>query len=216
MPDVWQTPMLEAFVPTPVLVLLAFEQWNDVLKLPPPNPSLALTNAVWHFSRGMAQANLGKTEAAAEEQLAWQRIVAGIPADQMYDMLNTTGAVFKVHQNLLFGAIAQSRHDDKGAIEFFKHAVAAEEALGYNEPPSWFPPIRPMLGRLLLANRQLAEAEAVFRADLEKNPRDARALAGLRDCLSAQGHAYEAEQIDQQYQAVWKVAKPRGGKTARR
>jgi hypothetical protein len=58
----------------------------------------------------------------------------------------------------------------------------------------------------LLATGHPTEAEKVFRDDLERNPRDARALAGLRDCLNAQGRKYEADQIDQQFQASWKVA----------
>ena len=85
-------------------------------------------------------------------------------------------------------------------------AVAAEDALNYSEPPSWFPTVRPSLGRVLLAERQLEEAEKIFRADLERSPRDGRALAGLRDTLKAQGRDYEAAQLDQQYRAAWKTA----------
>jgi thioredoxin-like negative regulator of GroEL len=62
-----------------------------------------------------------------------------------------------------------------------------------------------MLGLELMAGKQLPEAEKVFRTDLQKNPRDARALAGLRDCLTAQNRTYEAEQIDQQFREAWKV-----------
>jgi tetratricopeptide (TPR) repeat protein len=204
-PAVKEMPMLEGFLPTPVIVLLAFERWNDILKLPPPDSSLLVTTAVWHFARGVAQANLGKTELAAEEQLAWQSAAAQIPPETMYDDLNKTGAVFKVHQNFLLGTIAWSRQDQKSAIDFFNHAVAAEDALNYTEPPSWYPPMRPALGRLLLSANQLAEAEKVFRADLEKNPRDGRALAGLRDCLSAAGLKYEADLIDRQFRAAWDV-----------
>ena len=116
----------------------------------------------------------------------------------MYDDLNQTGAVFKIHENLLAAAIARSRHDDKAAIDFLTQAVAAEDALNYSEPPPWYPPVRPTLGRVLLATNQHAEAEKVFRADLEKNPRNGRALSGLRDCLKAQNRKYEADQIDQQ------------------
>jgi hypothetical protein len=32
------------------------------------------------------------------------------------------------------------------------------------------------------------------------------ALVELRDCLNAQGRKYEAEQIDKQFRAAWKVA----------
>jgi tetratricopeptide (TPR) repeat protein len=199
-------PMLEGFMPTPMLVLLAFERWDEVLKLPTPDSSLSITNAVWHFARGMALANLGKTAEAEKEQLAWQETVAKIPPETMYDQLNKTGAVFKVHENLLLGAIARGRHDDKAAIDSLTQAVAAEDALNYSEPPPWYPPVRPMLGRVLLASNQLAEAEKVFRADLEKNPRDGRALSGLRDALKAQDRQYEADQIDRQFRAVWKFA----------
>ncbi len=197
-------PMLEGFMPTPILVLLAFERWADILKLPTPDSSLSITNAVWHFARGMAFANLGKTAEAEKERLAWQETVAKIPLETMYDQLNKTGAVFKVHENLLVGAIVRSRHDDKAAVDSLTQAVAAEDALNYSEPPPWYPPVRPMLGRVLLANKQPAEAEKVFRADLEKNPRDGRALFGLRDCLKAQDRQYEADQIDRQFHNAWK------------
>jgi tetratricopeptide (TPR) repeat protein len=204
-PGVQEMPMLEGFLPTPYLVLIAFEHWNDILKLPPPDPSLLLTTSVWRFARGMAQAKLGKTELAAEEQLAWQALVAQISPDEMYDEQNKRGPVLKVHQNLLLGSIAQSRQDLKSAVEFMNLAIAAEDALSFSEPPAWYPPIRPLLGRLLLTMNQLPEAEKIFRTDLEKNPRNGRSLAGLRDCLKAQKRDYESAQIDQQYRAAWNV-----------
>jgi tetratricopeptide (TPR) repeat protein len=205
-PGVKAIPMLEGFMPTPILVLLAFEKWPDILKLPQPESSLGLTTAVWHSARGIAFANLGKTAEAESEQKAFRDLVAKLPADEMYDMLNSRGAVFKIHDNILAGVIAHSRHDDNAAVDLLKQAVASEDALSYSEPPAWYPPVRPMLGRLLLANNQAADAEKVFREDLERNPRDARALGGLRDALKAQSRNYEADEIDQQFRATWKVA----------
>jgi tetratricopeptide (TPR) repeat protein len=201
-----EMPPLEGFLPTPVLVLFAFERWDDILKLPAPDSSLLITNAVWRFARGVAYANLGKTDLASQEQSAWQRIVAQIPPDTMYDEQNKTGAVFKVHENLLSAALARSRHDDQAAIESLRQAVSAEDALNYFEPPAWYPTVRPMLGRALLDAKLADQAEKVFREDLERNPRNGRALAGLRDCLQAQGRKYDADQIDKQFRAAWKVA----------
>jgi tetratricopeptide (TPR) repeat protein len=205
-PGVKAMPMLEGFLPTPIVVLFAFERWDDLLKLPAPDSSFLITNAVWHSLRGVAFANTGKTAEAEKEQGAFRELTAKIPPDTMYDMLNKTGAVFKVHDHLLAGMLARSRHDDKGAIDSLTQAVAAEDALNYSEPPPWYPPVRPMLGHVLLEAKQLPEAEKVFRADLDRNPRDGRALSGLRDCLNAQGRKYEADQIDQQFRAAWKVA----------
>ena len=205
-PGVKAMPMLEGFLPTPIVVLFAFERWNDLLKLPAPDVSFVTTNAVWHSLRGIAFANTGKTAEAEKEQKQFHEVADKIPPEQMYDMLNNVGAVFKIHENLLAAEIDRSRHDDKAAIDLLKQSVAAEDALNYSEPPPWYPPVRPILGRVLLEDKDFAEAEKVFRADLEKHPRNARALAGLRDCLNAQGRKYEADQIDQQFRAAWKVA----------
>ena len=205
-PGVKDMPDLEGFLPTPIIVFHAFERWNDLVKLPQPDPAFQITTAVWHSLRGIAFANLDRTVDAEKEQSAFRDLTAKVPADKMYDPLNTTGAVFKIHEHLLAGAIAQSRHDSKTAIDQFSQAVVAEDALNYSEPPAWYPPVRPTLGRCLLANNRPAEAEKVFRTDLGKNPRDGRALAGLRDALTAQDRAYEAEQIDEQLRATWKVA----------
>ncbi|MBV9617862.1 MAG: hypothetical protein JO201_01500 [Verrucomicrobia bacterium] len=199
-------PMLEGFVPTPILVLLGFERWTDILKFPQPESSFLMTNAIWHSARGIAFANLGKTSDAENEQKAFRDLVGKIPPDDMYDMQNTRGAVFKIHENVLAAAIAHSRHDDGAAIDSYKQAVVGEDALSYSEPPAWYPPVRPTLGRLLLTINRAAEAEKVFRDDIDKKPRDARALSGLRDSLKAQGRDYEADQIDQQFKSAWKVA----------
>lgn len=212
-PGVKMMPDLEGFMPTPMIVLAAFERWNDLLKLPAPDASLTTTNAVWHSLRGIAFANTGKPAEAEQEQKQFRDAVAKIFPEKMYDQLNTVSAVFKIHENVLAGAIAHSRHDENAAIDSYKQAIAAEDALNYSEPPAWYPPVRPTLGRLLLATNRAADAEKVFRDDLDKKPRDARALSGLRDSLKAQGRDYEAEQVDEQFKSAWKVADAKGTST---
>jgi tetratricopeptide (TPR) repeat protein len=199
-------PDLEVFLPTPAIVLFTFERWNDILKLPRSDPAFSLTNAVWHSFRGMAFANLGKTDAAEKEQKAFRDAVAKLPPKGMYGgTLNTAAAVFKVHDSLLTAAVAKSRHDDKAALDALRQAVAAQDALNYDEPPEWYPPLRPLLGRALLEAKQFAEAEKVFRAALDRDPRYPRALAGLRDSLKAQGRNYEAELVEQQIRDAAKL-----------
>jgi hypothetical protein len=205
-PGVKQMPDLEGFLPTPILVLHAFERWNDLVKVPAPNPEFKITTAVYHALRGVAYSNLGRTAEAEKEQAAFREMSANIPAETMYDSLNKTADVFKIHEHVLAGAIAKSRNNLKAAIDRLTQAVAAEDALNYSEPPAWYPPVRPTLGRVLLADNQATEAEKVFRGDLDKNPRDPRSLAGLRDALKAQNRPYESDEIDRQFRAAWKVA----------
>src|SRR5438445_13865478 len=112
--------------------------------------SFATTKAVWHSLRRVAFANAGKTAEAEQEQKQFREVAGKIPPEQMYDMLNNVGAVFKIHENLLAAEIDRSRHDDKAAIDLLKQSVAAEDALNYSEPPHWYPPVRPMRGPVWL------------------------------------------------------------------
>ena len=42
-PGVKDMPMLEGFIPTPIVVLLAFDRWNDIMKLKAPDPAMKST-----------------------------------------------------------------------------------------------------------------------------------------------------------------------------
>ena len=169
---------LEGFMPTPTMVSLAFGKWDDILKSPKPDPSMLNTAAIGQYARGIAFANLGRVVEAEREATAARETVAKISPEANFDPLNKALAVLKVPENLLNAHIARSRNDLFGAIESFTQAVAAEDALNYSEPPPWYPPVRPALGTVLLENKQFEEAEKIFRADLDRNPRDGRALAG--------------------------------------
>src|ERR1043166_5003935 len=96
-PAVKAMPMLEGFMPTPLVVLFAFERWDDLLKTKAPDPSFLETTPVWHSLRGHALAHLGRTAEAEKEYDAFRDVAGKIPPDQMYDELNMVGAVMKVH-----------------------------------------------------------------------------------------------------------------------
>jgi hypothetical protein len=57
----------------------------------------------------------------------------------------------------------------------------------YDEPPTWYYPIRESLGGELLLAGKPADAERVFREDLAKMARNARSLFGLQAALVKQG-----------------------------
>jgi tetratricopeptide (TPR) repeat protein len=198
-PHVKEMSMLEGFLPTPLFVLVAFEKWSEILKVAPPDSSLVYATANWHFARAMA---LGATSNAAEAQQESKLFfaeLAKLPQDASFDPLNSVVNIARVQESLLAATIRRGEHqEEKEVIEGLQHAVAAEDILNYSEPPSWYPPVRPILGRILLEEHHASEAEKVFREALEKSPRYRRALAGLRDSLKAQNRSYEAEQIEQQ------------------
>jgi tetratricopeptide (TPR) repeat protein len=205
-PFVHEMPMIEAFVPQQYYVALRFGRWDDLLALPPPPESLKLTTIIWHFARATSFSAKGDLDKARMEQKVFLEGVAGVPPDTPVGTLNTAGQFFAVARPLLEGRLAAAAGDRATAVEHYKAAVAAEDALAYDEPPTWFYPVRETLGAELLANAQPVEAERVFREDLQYNPLNGRSLFGLWKSLDAQEKHAAADQVRRQFQRVWSVA----------
>jgi Flp pilus assembly protein TadD len=66
--------------------------------------------------------------------------------------------------------------------------------------------MRQSLGMALLADRQFAEAERVYREDLERFPRNGWSLFGLAESLERQGRSAEARRVRAIFDAAWKDA----------
>jgi tetratricopeptide (TPR) repeat protein len=204
-PHVKQMPMLEGFMPTPILVLVRFRRWEEILKSSEPDRAMPVTNALWHYARGMAYAATGKTEAAEAELKTFAAAAKAIRAETPFG-LNNTGSVLPIAENVLSARIALARNDKRAAIELLRKAVVAEDALNYDEPPGWDAPVRESLGGALLLNGDYEEAEKVFRADLEKHPRSGRSLFGLSESLKAQGKEPASRMVQREFESAWKNA----------
>ena len=208
-PYLKEMPFFESFLPTGTLIAARFGRWDDVLKTPEPATSTPVTNALWHWARGMALARTGKT---AEAEAAFKTYLAksqAIPAETGYGQ-NKARDVLKIGEHFLNARLASARGDRRGAVEHLRRAVAAEDALAYDEPPGWYHPLsRESLGGALLLDKQYAEAEAVFREDLRRNRRNGRSLFGLAESLRAQGKAREAELVTREFERAWKNADTR-------
>ena len=107
---------------------------------------------------------------------------------------------------MLDARIAWARASHEESIRLWTRAVAAADALPYDEPPVFFYPVRESLGAALLLSGKAQEAERVFREDLVKHPRNPRSLFGLRDSLVKQNKAGDAEWVNREFDAAWKDA----------
>ena len=88
-------------------------------------------------------------------------------------------------------------------IASLEKAVREQDKLGYSEPPHFFYPVRESLGGAYFRAGRFADAEAVFRADLVRNPRNPRSLFGLANALRAQGRAADAAAADRDFGQAW-------------
>jgi hypothetical protein len=92
-------------------------------------------------------------------------------------------------------------------VAAWRKAVEAEDAVGYDEPPDWYYPIRESLGAALFRAKHFEEAELVFRQDLERNPNSGRSLFGLWQALRASDGDVPATLVARRrYQDAWAEA----------
>ncbi len=198
-------PMVEAFLPTRMLVLVRFHRWDEVLKLPEPDAAALTARALWHFSRGMAFAQTSKTYDADYERRALFASANLVPEDATFGF-NHSRDILNLAAHLLEGHISLARVSIPAAVEHFQKAAQIEDALRYDEPPDWYIPARESLGRAFMTANQYDAAEKVFREELARHPHSGRALYGLWQCLKAQGKKPEAKQAELDFHAAWKSA----------
>jgi tetratricopeptide (TPR) repeat protein len=205
-PHVKDMPPLEGFMTIPIAVDVRFHKWDEILKMPKPNPEMKTTTAFWHFARGMALASKGKIAEAEAEQRSVSEAEANTPEDMIFAMPvnNKAKDVLMIARDVLSAKIALAKKDNAGAIALLQNAVAVQDALKYSEPEDWFFPVRESLGAALLMNGDNAGAEKVFREDLDHHPRNPRSLFGLQQALKAQGKEYDAAFVQKQLEASWK------------
>jgi tetratricopeptide (TPR) repeat protein len=205
MPVVCSMPGMDFFLSEPLLVMVRFGRWNEILGEPRPADRHAALLGLYLFARGMALASNDRVGEAKAELESLDRLRADIP-DELMTGLNNGREVMALAAKILAARIAEREKRPKDAIRLYEEAVVMEDALAYNEPSDWFFPVRHMLGAALLDARRARDAEAVYRADLERNPANGWALFGLAKSLRAQRRAKDAEAVEAQFKAAWAAA----------
>lgn len=195
----------ELYLPTPLWSMIRFGQWDELLREPPPPKPLRLQQGIWRLGRGMALSASGRLPGAEGEHVVLAGIAKRMGRDRTSEE-KTERALLKIAEGLLASEIASHRHKDGEAIKSLEDAVKIEEALPYTEPPFWPIPIRHYLGTALMKSGQPGKAEAVYRADLAKNPRNGWAQFGLMQSLRAQQRGREADAVEKQWREAWEHA----------
>ena len=203
--QVEQFPTIQFFRTVPMLSLVRFARWEEILVEPEPYESFAFARAIWHYGRGVAHAAQGDAEAALIELAAIKALepeVDEIFMGNVYPARDLLG----IAKSLLMGEVAYRSGDSAAAVVAFEEAVSLQDALPYTEPPFWYYPTRQSLGAALLASDRLAEAQAVFEADLAQYPMNGWSMFGLAEALRRQGDDTGAAEVTARFETVWQFA----------
>jgi tetratricopeptide (TPR) repeat protein len=185
--------------------MVRFGLWDEILAEPAPNAKLSGLTVGYLSARAIALTARGRVAEARAVAAELDKAVAATPAGALAGM-NGARDVYRVAALKAHARIAMAAGDVAGGIATLREAVALEDRLTYNEPADTFFPTRHLLGAALLADGKAAEAEAVYREDLARNPENGWALHGLAAALTAGRNDTDAAAARTRFAAAWSRA----------
>ena len=199
---------VEAFCPMKQHVLIRFGMWDEIKAQPLPDDTelYAVTTALIHYAKTVAHAATGDIAGAEAEREDFRLAKAAVPETRML-FNNTCADILDVAEAMLEGELSYRKGDFDEAFAHLRRSVELDDNLPYDEPWGWMQPTRHALGALLLEQDRVAEAEAVYRADLGfdatlaracQHPNNVWSLHGMHECLQRLGRQAEAKLLEPQ------------------
>ena len=208
--DIEDPPMadfFESYLAFEPHVLVRFGRWEDAARLQlPGDPALRCTLAAnVLYARAVALSALGRLGEARVAEAEFLAFLDGFPKTRLLHN-NAVADILEVARHMVRGELAYREGDHDAAFEALGRAVAAEDALRYDEPWGWMQPSRHALGALALEQGRVEMAERAFREDLgladgipraQQHPGNVWALRGLLGCLERRGETAEIVHVRQ-------------------
>lgn len=204
-----QAPMefMQQFVATPLLTRVRFGDWDAILADASTSPEPPYLAAIRHFARGMAHLRKGAPADAVREADALHALAIdpAMTKVSFFD-INHADGVLRVADALLRGELLRAQGKTADGIAALREAVAAEDALAYNEPADWPLPARLYLGAALLETGDAQGAAEAFGQDLKTYPDNGWSLFGLAQAQAKLGQADAARETSRRQAEAWQWA----------
>ena len=201
-----QMPDMETAPVAPIVALVRFGRWDDVLGLAAPPAERIYTTGVWRYARGLAFNAKGDAAGARRELAELETLLRSVSPARSLAFFFRAKNVLQLAANVLAGEIAAKAGDGVTAERLLRAAVAEQDGHWFTEPPPWYFPVRQALGAVLLQAGRAADAERVYREDLERNPGNGWSLFGLAQALRAQGKSADAARAAERFRQAWAQA----------
>ena len=166
---------------------LRFHRWSSILAM-----TGKPTSQIHAYARALALAATGKISATRAARLAFEPYAN-----------DDRG---RIERGLIEAAIKRANGEVLAAIADLEDAVKRQDALGYDEPPNFYYPIRESLGALYLKAGRAADAKRTFETDLKRNGGNPRSLFGLAAALDALNQTADAAATRVEFETAWRDA----------
>src|SRR5436190_1853204 len=201
----WST--LQHYYSIPWYVEVKLGLWKDILHSPAPEKDLKYPLIVWHYAQGMAMLSENKILEAKSHLIEMKNIMVDSTIKNLTIWgINTVFDLCMIASKTLHGEIYAKEKNYANAISILKEAIAAEDALNYDEHPDWFFSNRHNLGAVLIEAGRFQEAINVYERDLEIYPENGWALKGLINVYEKLGDTKNHEDVKRRFGKSWRYS----------
>jgi tetratricopeptide (TPR) repeat protein len=180
-----------------VLTLVRFGRFDEIPAVT-DRPKGDIPGGFWDFAQGYAHLRKNETDFA---RVYAARVLAAADRSKEMFRVNPAKNLLGTVGGILEGEIKRAAGDLAGAIESFERAVKLEDDLPYDEPEPLPFAARHWLGAALLEAKRFADAERVYREELEDHPHNGWSLLGLKQALAGRG--VTSEEVEKDLAASW-------------
>ena len=171
-----------------VLTLIRFGRFDEVSDVA-TRPEGDIAAGAWEFAHGYAKLRSGQPDAARLHLTTLSTLGGSSTATTNFGSRHPARGLLGVLAGILEGEIARAAGNTSAALAAFERAVALDDELEVDEPEPLPFAARHWLGAALLEAGRPADAERVYRDDLQQHPHNGWTLLGLQLALKAQGKA---------------------------
>lgn len=180
-----------------VLTLIRFGRFDEVIEVT-KRPERDIPAGAWDFSQGYARLKMGDVDFA---KLYLGRVRKTAETSTQEFRQHPAKRLLGLLVGILEGEILRVEKDLPGAIAAFEKAVQLDDELEYDEPEPLPFTARHWLGAALIEAGRHADAEKVYREELDDHPHNGWSLIGLQQALIAQGKPDPA--VDEDLEKSW-------------
>lgn len=170
----------------PRITQVRLGKWNELLKdTVSPDTRWTYAGILDNFAKGLAYVYIGKPDLARRQLIQLRSKITDPILKQKRIPFNTALQSAQIAENILNAVILFDQKKNAAGIMSLNKAIKIEDEMIYAEPMDWPLPARQFLGAYLLKLGKGADAEQVYKIDLELNPGNGWSLLGLYQSLRA-------------------------------
>ena len=179
------------------LTLVRFGRFDEVLEVT-DRPEREVEGGMWDFAQGYAHLRQGDADFA---EVYLNRLRKTAETSEARLRFHSAETLLGVLAGILEGELHRHAVDLDAAVAAFQRAVELEDSLVYDEPEPLPFAARHWLGATLLELERYAEAEQVYRIEIEDHPHNGWSLFGLKTAIEAQDRTDPA--VDADLEGSW-------------